>query len=267
MSPEAIAEAIAIFERTRLMAEGAEKIPNLPDSCRPKDLAECYALQHALNERLAGALGPIAGQKIGCTSKVMQDYMSIDQPCSGGIYANTITHLHRKARHSEFWGPGVECEIAVRLSSGLTPERAPFTVEQVAEAVDSCMAAIEIVDNRYVDYRTLDLPTMVADDFFNAGCVLASPVVGWRELDIGALRGVMTINGAEVGAGYGRDVMGHPFEVVAWLANSRAERGLGLKAGEIVMTGSVVETVWCEPGDDVRATIEALGEARITFAP
>ena len=104
------------------------------------------------------------------------------------------------------------------------------------------MAGMEIVDDRYVDYKSLDTPTLIADDFFDAGCVLGQSVDDWRRLDLSALIGVTRINGAEVGRGRSADVMGHPFEALAWLANNLARRGRSLQAGEFVFTGSVVET-------------------------
>ena len=60
---------------------------------------------------------------------------------------------------------------------------------------------MEIVDDRYRDYRTLDVATLIADDFFNAGCVLGTPVTGWRELDLPAVTGVTRLNGRRGGAG------------------------------------------------------------------
>ncbi len=63
----------------------------------------------------------------------------------------------------------------------------------------------------------------------------------------------------EVGRGRGADVMGHPFEALAWLANSLAQRGRSLRAGEFVFTGSVVETKWVNRGDRVVMEIEGLG--------
>jgi 2-oxo-3-hexenedioate decarboxylase/2-keto-4-pentenoate hydratase len=111
----------------------------------------------------------------------------------------------------------------------------------------------------------LDVATLVADDFFNAGCVLGPPVAQWRDLDLPALRGVTRLNGVEVGSGEGRAVMGHPFEALAWLANLRAGLGRPLRAGEFVLLGSVVETRWVSPGDEVAVAIEGLGEVRAAF--
>jgi 2-oxo-3-hexenedioate decarboxylase/2-keto-4-pentenoate hydratase len=127
------------------------------------------------------------------------------------------------------------------------------------------MAAIEVVDDRYEDYRSLDVPTLIADDFFNAGCVLGEPLEAWRELELAGLRGRMTINGVEVGTGSGADILGHPLEALAWLADALAARGRHLNAGEFVLLGSVVETRWVEPGDRVEIEIEGLGSARAEF--
>ena len=139
---------------------------------------------------------------------------------------------------------GVECEIAVRLAKPLPADRAPYDRASVAGAVGAGMAAIEVVDDRYEDYRSLDTPTLIADDFFNAACVLGAPVERWRELDLASVWGRMRINGSEVGSGRGGDILGHPLEALAWLANALAARGRALAAGDFVLLGSVVETKW-----------------------
>jgi 2-oxo-3-hexenedioate decarboxylase/2-keto-4-pentenoate hydratase len=127
------------------------------------------------------------------------------------------------------------------------------------------MAGMEIVDDRYVDYKSLDTPTLIADDFFDAGCVLGAEVGDWRRLDLAAAAGRTRINGVEVGSGRGADVMGHPFAALAWLANNLAQRGQAIRAGQFVFTGSVVETKWVNPGDRVEMEIEGLGSVAATF--
>lgn len=263
MTPDAIAQAVALCVAAR---RRRHRLAALPDRCRPASPEDAYILQAALNERLARQLGPVCGRKIGCTTPVMQRYLGIAHPCAGALYAN---RTHREAATvlcDDHWRPGVECEIAVRLGRALPAAAAPFDRDTVAAAVESCMAAIEIVDDRYEDYRALDTPTLIADDFFGAGAVLGAPVEAWRALDLAALSGTMTIDGAEAGAGTSADVMGHPFEALTWLANHAAAIGSPLRAGDVVLTGSIVETRWVEPGSVVRVSIEGLGEAAVTFA-
>ena len=158
----------------------------------------------------------------------------------------------------------MECEIAVRLQRDLPPRAEPYSRQDVASAVAEVMAAIELVDERYRDFRTLGVATLIADDFFNSGCVLGDPVHDWQALDLAGVTGRAWINGAEVGVGKGELVMGHPLNALAWLANIQHEHGLpGLKAGEFVMLGSVVETKWLNAGDRVRIAIDHLGEVTL----
>jgi 2-oxo-3-hexenedioate decarboxylase/2-keto-4-pentenoate hydratase len=128
------------------------------------------------------------------------------------------------------------------------------------------MAAMEIVDNRYVDSATMGTATLIADDFFGAGCLLGEPLVEWRDLDLGAVIGHLLVDGVEIGQGRGADVMGHPFEALAWLANTLAARGRMLKRGDIVLTGSLVQVHYPAPGESVDIVIDGLGEVHAHFS-
>jgi 2-keto-4-pentenoate hydratase len=111
----------------------------------------------------------------------------------------------------------------------------------------------------------MDTPTIIADDFFGAGCVLGPEVKEWRSLDPSTIKGAMDINGEVVGTGVGSDIMGHPLQALAWLANLMASRGTTLRAGQFVLLGSVVETHWVEQGDVVNIELEGLGKAVARF--
>jgi 2-keto-4-pentenoate hydratase len=264
MEVQAIDEAARLLAKARL---GRVRFAGLPAGRRPKDEAEAYAIQDALHARLmAAGRGPLVGYKIGCTTAVMQRFLGIDNPCAGGVLQEGVQQREGTFRHADFLRVGVECEIAVALARDLPASAAPYDHHKVGDAVGACMAAIEIVDDRYENYQALDPLTLVADDFFHAGCVLGEPVTNWRAVDLPAVRGHMTINGAEVGSGQGRDVLGHPLEALAWLANLRAAHGEPLRAGTFVLLGSVVETRWLEPGDLVEIAIEGLGTASARFA-
>jgi 2-oxo-3-hexenedioate decarboxylase/2-keto-4-pentenoate hydratase len=264
MELQAIEEAAGLLAKARL---ARMPFAGLPDGLRPVDEAEAYAIQDALHTRLAAAgRGPLVGYKIGCTTPVMQRFLGIANPCAGGMLRSGVQRRDGSFRHADFLRVGVECEIAVALGRDLPPEQAPYDRHGVGDAVGACMAAIEVVDDRYGNYRALDPLTLVADDFFHAGCVLGEPEQDWRKLDLPALAGRMTINGAEVGSGRGGDVLGHPLAALAWLANLCAAHDRPLCGGAVVLLGSVVETRWLAPGDRVEIAIERLGKASATFA-
>ena len=256
-------QAAALLAEMRL---GGRLFDHLPESCRPLDEAEAYAIQDRLHAALDDAgRGPLIGHKIGCTTDVMQRYLGIPSPCAGGLFAPDVVATPGQLRHRDFRRIGVECEIAVRLGADLPADAQPHDRESVGVAVASCMAAIELVDDRYVDYRKLDTPTLIADDFFNAGAVLGPSVQDWQSLDLARLQGRMSVNGETAGEGEGAAILGHPFEALAWLANAMHARGRDVRQGEIVLLGSIVQTQWVAVGDRVDITIDGLGSASVVF--
>jgi 2-keto-4-pentenoate hydratase len=255
----AAAETIASARRNRTPLE-----PLIGDAA-PRSEAEGYLVQDALHGLLAADFGARVGYKIGCTSAVMQQYLDIPHPCGGGVFAKGVHQSGVRLRAGDFVRAGVECEIAVRLARDLLPTEAPFTAEWVAEAIEAYHPAIEIVDDRYVKWETLGAPTLIADDFFAAGCVLGEPVARSAAPDLLKVTGRAVINGNEAGQGTGADVLGHPHHALAWLANHLAAAGKGLQAGEIVLTGSLLKTVWLKAGDKVVMELEGLGSVAAAF--
>jgi len=263
MGDDRIDEAAMLLASARLDNQPFDR---LPDHCRLQSEAEAYAAQDRLHAILAAARGRrLVGRKIGCTTKVMQRYLGIDNPCAGGMYDDGVFKTGACLRHSDYRRVGVECEIAVRLAADLPARTGDHDRVTVADAVESCMAAIEIVDDRYRDYPSLDTPTLIADDFFHAGAVLGPSVSDWHSLDLAGLQGRMVINGETVGGGIGAAILGHPFEALAWLANAESARGRSLNAGDIVLLGSLVQTQWVDAGANVEITIDGLGAASVTF--
>lgn len=233
---------------------------DLAQEAQPRDEIEAYALQGQSNDRLSDlGLGPRVGYKIGCTTPVMQGYLGIFNPCAGELFEATSTPNGGQLSRARYRRLGVECEIVAQLSRDIRPEEAPFTRENVVSAVGALLAGIEVVDDRYRDFKAQGVPTLIADNFFNAGYLVGEPITDWRGLDLPKIAGRVLINDREVGRGVGAMVLGNPMEALAWLANSRASRGLGLRRGQIVFLGSLVETKWLEPGDVVRIELAGLG--------
>jgi 2-keto-4-pentenoate hydratase len=238
----------------------------LPDTAAPRTEADGYRIQQALRDLLAADFGAPVGYKIGCTSPVMQQYLDIPHPCGGSVFANGVHAGGVSLRHQDYVRVGVECEIAVRLARDLAPSAAPFTAETVAPAIEAYLPAIEIVDDRYSDWTTMGAPTLVADDFFAAGCVLGAPVARSAAPDLLKVIGRAIVNDSEVARGTGADVLGHPHNALAWLANHLAEDGQGLHAGQIVLTGSLVKTLWLNAGDRVTMDLSGLGAVNVAFS-
>ncbi|MFP6770943.1 MAG: fumarylacetoacetate hydrolase family protein [Alphaproteobacteria bacterium] len=263
LSTDAVQGAARLLADARLTATA---LSELPAHCRPDALDDAYAIQEAVHGMLGAAgWGPIAGHKIGCTTTVMQEYLKIDAPCAGGVFGERVSFGVGHYDRAGMCRPGVECEIAVRLSADLPGREGGYDHASIGRAVGAVMASIELVDDRWDDFTAQPLTSLLADEFFGAGCVLGPELGDWRGLDLGAMAGRMVINGREVGAGRGGDILGHPLNALVWLADMRAARGMPLQEGEFVTLGSLVQTVWIEAGDEVIAEIDGLGRAVLTL--
>ena len=238
----------------------------LDDGVRPATEADAYRVQaiaHPLLE--AAGFGRQVGWKIGCTTRVMQAYLGIGNPCAGGMFQANVWHGRHVFTVPDAGRLGVECEIAVRIARDLPAREAPYELGDMPDAVAASMAAIEVVQDRYEDYPSLDTPTLIADDFFHFAAVL-----GAQHETVGpaALREVtasMAINGRPVGEGVGTDILGEPLQALCWLANNCATLGTPLLAGDVVLLGSLVQTQWVRAGDVVTVANEPLGAVAAEF--
>ena len=193
---------------------------------------------------LRGEHGDDVGYKVGLTSAAMQAFCGIDHPIAGVVLARRVHRSGASVRRSDFGRLGLEFEIAVRIKSDVPVTGMPYTAEMIPPHIGGVCAAIELVDDRSADYANLDVLSLVADNSWNAGIVLSEFATTWPDLE--SVPGRATKDGVAIGEGHGRDILGHPFNSVAWLATQLASRGAGLKAGQVVMTGSVMKTVFPE---------------------
>jgi 2-keto-4-pentenoate hydratase len=259
--PDRAAAALLDARRARRALEA------LPAEIAPRSVEEGAAAQRALAV-LAGAMaegGVPGGFKVGATAKVMQDYLGLDGPAAGFMAAADLHATGASRPLTGFLGPGVECEIAVRLGSDLPP--GPCTPQAAQEAVADLFAATEIVERRYGELRVLGTPTLIADQVFHAEAVLGAPWPGWRNLDLGALRGRILVDGEERAAGRGADLLGHPMNVLAWLAGSPVAAAFGgLRAGQVVLLGSVTPPIWLDAPASVRVEFPPLAPVELRLA-
>ena len=254
--------AAALLGEARLNGAAVDA---LPEPVRPADETDGYRIQRALHAWFSERGDPPpAGYKLGCTTPVMQAMLGVDAPVHGGVRAGDVHRSGTAMPSSGFIAPGVECEIAVRLGADLDARGRLPTREDAAAAIAVVMPAIEIVDNRYGDWTALGTPTLIADDFFQAACVLGSPATGCDPMALDTVAGRTLIDGAETGRGNGADVLGHPLDAVIWLAGALGRSGAILRAGDLAMTGSLVKTVWLERFPALaRVEIDGLGTAEV----
>jgi 2-keto-4-pentenoate hydratase len=236
----------------------ARRAPVAPLSERFPDLtvADAYAIQ---GRNAAGRA--TAGHKIGLTSRAMQDMLGVHEPDYGRIFADELLTSGATVERHRLIAPRVEPEIAFVLAADLPT--AGVTAADVLAATGHVRPALEVIDSRVADWR-ITLVDTIAD---NASC--ARVVVGTRQtapadVDLAAARVTVTVDGEVVQRGEGAAVLGHPAEAVAWLANAVGAFGAELRAGDVIMPGSMCAAVDLAAGAHVVADFGALGAVEVT---
>jgi len=256
-APGPAAEVLLAARRARAM------VGRLAPAIAPENEAEGVAVQHAL-AALQGATNP-AGFKIGATGKRMQAYLGLTAPAGGFMVPGAIHASNAVLKFADTLHPGLECELAVRLARDIP--RGPCTQEQAEAAVGELMAGIELVDNRYGPMDSLHMPTTVADQFFHSAAILGAPApASWRTWDLTTIQGRILVNGTQRDRGVGGELLGHPMRGLAWLASSALATAFGgLKAGQVIMLGSVTPPVWVDGPAQIR--VEFSGPAPMDLSP
>jgi len=237
-------------------------IPPLTDTHPDMTVADAYAIQSALCERLLADGDRVVGYKLGLTSAPMQQMFGVNEPDFAPVLASGVVDDGAAVDCGRFIQPKAEAEIALVLDRPLTGPG--VTTLEAARAIAGAVAAIEIVDSRIEDWK-IKLPDTIADNASSARMVIGGRCVQPSDLDLRLCGMVLEKNGEIVNSAAGAAVLGNPAAAVAWLANKLAEFDVTLEAGEEVLPGALTAAAPVEKGDSVRATFDHLGSVSIRF--
>ena len=233
----------------KLKADWLDRKPyeTLGGSLAPDDLAQAYEAQAAFQAAMLERRGAIVGRKIALSNKALQEMCGIDQPVAGGIFEHELHQAPTRIATGDFIRLGLEFELALELAKDVPPQQKEHTASSVRELVANVRPAFELIEDRDADYRYLDVMTLVSDNAWCGGVVLGSPIENWRELDLDAIESTVVQAGVEdEGTNTGT---ASPLTFLAWVLNHFSGRGLSLKAGEHIITGSAARTRFPKSGD------------------
>ncbi|MCB9683233.1 MAG: fumarylacetoacetate hydrolase family protein [Alphaproteobacteria bacterium] len=221
---------------------------------------DAYHVSRRILERRLDDGERLVGKKIGVTSRAVQDMLGVHQPDFG--YLTDAMHGDGELPISRLLiQPRAEGEIAFVLGRDLVGPG--VTPEQALAAIDTAHACFEIVDSRIRDWR-IAIQDTVADNA-SSGLFVMGPGVRPHGLDLTAVRLVVHKNGRKLSEGVGAAALGSPLICVAWLANTLGAYGIPLRAGEIVLSGSLVPLEPVVAGDHMHVEVEGLGATEVVF--
>ena len=223
---------------------------------------DAYAVQYELIERLKLQGEVVRGHKVALTTQAARAHLGVDEPCYGHILSARVYPTGAEIPLSEFADPHCEAEIAFMLGEDL---KGPgVTTAQVMAAIRGVLPAIELVDLK-VQGDGIRAADVIAHQALHGGVVIGSRLIDPSTVDLQYEGVTVEYNGRLEGSGTGSEVMGNPMNPIVWLANKMAELDDYLKAGEIIISGSVVTPVRVQPGSHINMTFTRLGTVGATF--
>ena len=234
----------------------------LTDAHPGMTLEDAYHVQQRLLARRLEGGGKVVGKKIGVTSKVVMDMLNVHQPDFGYLLDGMIYNEGEAIPMATLIQPRAEGEIAFVLKRDL--QGPGVSNADVLRATEGVMACFEIVDSRIRDWK-IKIQDTVAD---NASCgvfVLGDKLVDPRRVDLSTCGMVLEKNGEIAGLGAGAAALGSPVNAMAWLANTLGRLGIPLKAGEVILSGSLAALIPVKAGDSLRMAIGGIGGCGVRF--
>lgn len=251
----------ALVERLLQGRLGGQASAPLSESTPDLTLEQAYGLQRQLEQALVGRGDRVVGYKVGFTTAALQERHGLTEPVLGFMLGSGVYGSGDAVPLSRFIAIGVEVEVAFLLKSDLAGPG--VTIASALLAVEGAMPSFELIDFRLSG--TPRGPDVVADGVYANAIVLGRPLTPVTGIDL-ALEGVVfEQDGQIVATQTAAEVLGNPLVSLAWAANILGRMGRGLRAGEVVLTGSISKVLRPTAGQSVRASFTRLGSVACRF--
>jgi 2-keto-4-pentenoate hydratase len=260
--PKVVEEAATRLRAATLSGVPCDPIRDLTDA--DDDLELGYAIQERNTDLDMVADRRVSGRKIGLTSAAVQEQVGVDRPDFGTLFVDMEYGDGIEIPSRRLMQPRVEAEVAIVLERDL--DQSPHGFAEIVRATAFALPAIEVADSRIRgwDVRLVDT---VADNASSGVYVLGGRPVPLGAVDLREVPMSTTVNGVAVSTGDGAACFGHPLHAARWLADTLSERGVPLRAGDVVLTGALGPMRPVAPGDVVVAAFGPLGKVTARIGP
>lgn len=259
LSSEAIAE---IAEHLENAERKAYEVTKITDDYPDMTMTDASHVQWEIRRRKESRGHKMVGMKMGLTSWAKMKQMGVEKPCYGFLADYFSLADNADVAFDELIHPKVEAELAFVTNKEL--KGSDVSVDQVLDATELVVPAVEIIDSRYKDFK-FDLISVQADNSSSTRFVVGSHAARPEDFDWPTVGVVMQKNGDIVEVGAGAAVLDHPAASVAMLASMLDERDESIPAGTFIMTGGITAAVLVERGDSIVVRYQDLGTVSMRF--
>ncbi len=225
-------------------------------------LDDAYAIQNLNTEHWLDRQRVLVGRKIGVTSQAVQSQLGVSQPDYGMLFLDMEYGDQEEVPFSRMIQPRIEGEIGFRIGKDLHDPNIGFN--DVIDAIDYAVAAIEIVDSRIADWKISIIDT-IADNASSGLYVVGSQPVRLKDFDHRLCGMVIEHRNEPVCTGAGAACLGNPLTACLWLARRMAEVGRPLSAGDFLLSGALGPLTPVQANETYELRINGLGSVRARF--
>ena len=227
----------------------------------PPDKATAYRIAGMVEEELGW---PVLGWKIAAMKEEMQQALRTDSPIYGRVYF--LKETPHSAVHATLASPIPEVEYQAKLGSDLPPREKPYTIEEVTDAVASLHPGLELAECRFIhDTAFPALPAILADGAGSGTIVYGPAIEDWKTRDVAGQEATLSSDGRLRRKGTAGAALDHPMVPLTWLANELSRTGVGMKAGQMVSTGTLTGMLAPKPGETYVADFGPFGSVTVSF--
>jgi 2-keto-4-pentenoate hydratase len=255
-APSPTFDAAAAAQRLVRARKGAALVPGVEIGAQDK--AAAYAVQDAM----AKALGAVGGWKVGAAGPT-------DEPACSPLPLAGIFQTGAQLLGPPWRMRGIEVEVAIRLGHDLVPQPGDteaLSPARVIEAIDAVLPAVEIIESRLADWRESAPLAQLADLQNHGGLIVGAPSpIDPRDVDLRTVEAYLAFDGQPVASTRGANPAADIWRLVGWLAWHAAQRGMPLRAGQVVTTGSCSGMLFAPEGSHVQAHLAGIGQVELRF--
>ncbi len=190
---------------------------------------------------VAGQLGQqVAGWKIAAFKPELQKALRTDSPIYGRVFAPNVRRSPVSVERATLCSPIPEVEYQVLLGQDLPPRDTPYTLEEISDAVASIHPGLELAECRFIhDDNFPPLAAILADGAGGSSIIYGPPIEDWQNRDIASREVTLLCNGEPLRRGCAKAAIDHPLHPLLWLANELSRTGVGMRAGQMISTGTL----------------------------
>jgi 2-keto-4-pentenoate hydratase len=227
----------------------------------PPDEATAYRIAGMVAEELGW---PVLGWKIAAFKEEMQRALRTTAPIYGRTFFVKETPV--TVVHARLASPIPEVEYQAKLGADLPPRAKPYGRDEVTAAVASLHPGLELAECRFIhDEAFPPLPAILADGAGSGTIIYGPAIENWRTRDVAGQEATLSSNGRLRRKGTAAALLDHPMAPVTWLANELSRTGVGLKAGQMVSTGTLTGMLAPRPGETYVADFGEFGSVEVAF--